>query len=160
MKRWCIGLMLSGWGLLIPLVAQAEKETSNPLLFTSWDTMEPDKIASIWLIKKYVSDKAEFRFYPKDSLLEEGIPFDIPTAEFRRKANLSCYETLLKHYHITDPRAVRIGKMIHDMESNLGRVPFDEETDQLYNELVRLILACDKGTPCVQPGLEILDKLK
>lgn len=85
-------------------------------LWATWDLFEPDTCASIWLIKRHVDTKATFRFLPKGTPIVEGTAFDTPEAKFRRYATAATYESILKAYKITDPAAVRIGTMIHDIE--------------------------------------------
>ena len=85
-------------------------------LWATWDVVEPDTCASVWLIKRHVDPKATFRFLPKGTPIVEGTAFDTPEAKFRRYATAATYESILKAYKITDPAAVRIGTMIHDIE--------------------------------------------
>ena len=82
-------------------------------VWATWDVVEPDTCASVWLIKRHVDPKATFRFLPKGTPIVEGTAFDTPEAKFRRYATAATYESILKTYKITDPVAVRIGGRNH-----------------------------------------------
>jgi len=75
--------------------------------------LEPDRLASAWLIVRHVAQDAEIL------LLEEGKtppalgePFDLPGARWSRSASRSTYETILATEGITDPALVAIGRLI------------------------------------------------
>lgn len=103
--------------------------SANNNVFSTWDSLGADACASAWLIKNFVNKDAKFMFYPKGELIEEGIAFDTPDSNLRRKANMSAYEIILMEYKIEDIRAGIIGKLIHEIEINawLGNLPHDAE---------------------------------
>lgn len=77
-----------------------------------------DKLASIWLIKRFINLEAKIILYPKGDTITEGIPFDTPDAKFRRYHNISTYEMFRRHYGINDARCIYISKIVHDVEIN------------------------------------------
>lgn len=98
-----------------PVAAQADKPGN---LYVTWEGTEPDKGASAWFIKRFVDPDAEFRTYPHGSPVGDGFAFDVPESRFRRGHRFSTYETLLHEYPVSDPVAVRLGTIIHDLEIN------------------------------------------
>ncbi len=97
----------------------ASSLAAGSALFTTWEGLETDKLASIWLIKRFVSPNAIIVFYPKNQVISEGIQFDTPFAAIKRKFNQSSFESLLSHYKIADPKLSRIACLIHDIEINV-----------------------------------------
>ncbi len=87
-------------------------------VFSTWDTMEPDKCASAWLLKRFVDKDATFRFYPNGELIASGIPFDTPEAELRRYHNMSTFESILRKNKLNDPALLEMGEIFHDIEVN------------------------------------------
>ncbi len=120
-KAPLLGLLscLLQWGLMWPGCALCAENENTSHVFATWEGFESDKCASIWLIKRFIDRDAVIKFYPKGDVIEEGIAFDTPEAEFRRRHNMSTYETILAHYKLDDPRLVRIGQIIHDLEVNV-----------------------------------------
>ena len=96
--------------------ALAESET----VFSTWDRFEIDKLASIWLLKRFVVGKGvQIYLYSPGTVKMKGTPFDVPYARLRRYQNASTFETILKHYNIHDSRLEYIGQIIHDIEINI-----------------------------------------
>ncbi len=94
----------------------AESET----VFSTWDRFEIDKLASIWLLKRFVVGKGvQIYLYSPGTVKMKGTPFDVPYARLRRYQNASTFETILKHYNIHDSRLEYIGQIIHDIEINI-----------------------------------------
>ncbi len=104
--------ILASWILMSSNVQAA------PEMFSTWDGFEVDKLASIWLIKRFVSPGASIVIYPKGDIIKEGIEFDTPFSDISRKSNQSTFEVLLGYYQITDRKLINIGKLIHDIEIN------------------------------------------
>ena len=100
------------------LVAACSKGEPESHVFTTWATMEFDKCASAWIIVRYVDKDAQFKFFPKGSVIEEGSPFDVPGAELTRAHGLACAETVIRKYNITAPAAIKLARIAHEIEIN------------------------------------------
>ncbi|MFH2091582.1 MAG: chromate resistance protein ChrB domain-containing protein, partial [Pseudomonadota bacterium] len=87
--------------------------------FSTWEGFEADKLASIWLIKRFVSLDAKIVFYPKGQVMDDGIQFDTPYSKIKRRFNQSTFESLLEHYNLTDLKLQSMAKLIHDVEINV-----------------------------------------
>jgi len=134
MKKLCIQLLVI---VLCPFPATAESE---PNIYATWENMEIDKCASAWLVKRFVDKNAEFRFYPKGTLITEGIPFDVPQAEIRRYHNMAAFEYLMKKHKISDPALRKTGEIIHDIEINhwgKKRLRESRKTDETVREIIK-----------------------
>jgi len=128
---------------LLACGATAEPVGEAGHLYSTWDVFEPDKCASIWLIKRHVDPGSVFRFYPRDAAIEEGIAFDTPDAELRRYHDRSTFETLLAHYKLEDPTLLYLGRLIHDMEVNIWERKAVAETRDVEADLQALLGAGD-----------------
>jgi hypothetical protein len=131
----------------------------KPLVFTTWESFEVDKCASIWLIKKYVDPDAVIRFVPKGETIKEGIPFDTPEAQFRRYHNMSAFESLIKHYHLTDPALIYIGKIVHDIEVNIWEQKIYPETREVQDAILTIIQNAKSNEEVVAKSIEYFDRL-
>lgn len=130
LKKYILIILIT----MICLSGQAAAE-----VYSTWDTLEPDKCASAWLLKRFVDKEAEFKFYPKGELISSGIPFDTPDAELRRYHNISTFESILRKYKLDDPVLMDIGIILHDIEVNFwGKKQRKEspEIEKSINEIV------------------------
>jgi hypothetical protein len=108
-------------------------------IFVSWDDFETDKLASIWLIRRFVNPEALIRILPKGTPIVEGAAFDTPDAGLRRYHDRSTFESILRRYGLTDPKLVYLGKIIHDIEINTWERKAFEESFVIRREINALI---------------------
>ena len=155
MKRHLLFLLI--FMMCLPIgVLPGEKQH----IYSTWETMEMDKIASLWLIKRFVDPKATFKFYPKGATEMEGIQVDTPLSQFRRTQNLAAYESLMKAHKITDSSLLYIGQLVRDVELNIwGKKALSES--QGIDLVLKGIILDSGGNPqkCIEKGFLVLDAL-
>jgi hypothetical protein len=86
--------------------------------YTTWASLEADKCAAAWLIKRFVDKNARFSFVPVGSMVVDGIPFDTPDSDYRRSGKLSTYQVVMQKHQIRDPALDEIARIIWDIEVN------------------------------------------
>lgn len=92
--------------------------------YSSWQGIEPDKWATIWLIKRYVSRDAYFLFVlPNSPLPDNSVAFDVPEASIRRSKGHSMFGNLLEERSINSQSLRYIEKIIYDIEVNIWEAP-------------------------------------
>jgi hypothetical protein len=73
-----------------------------------------DRISSAWLIRRYIDPHAAFAF-----TLEPGpsdVPFDMPEIGFTHRDGMCIFETLVEEFAIRDAVAVRLSRIVHDLD--------------------------------------------
>ncbi len=128
-------------------------------VFSTWDIFEVDKLASIWLIKRFVDPEAQIKLYPKGDAIKEGIPFDTPDAKFRRYHNVSTYEMIRRHYKINDPRCQYISKIVHDIEINTWEKKVMAESRPVIDVIQQIITGSSTSDEIIVKGLQFFDQL-
>lgn len=91
-----------------------------------WITRERpkiDRIASPWLIKKFVDNEAEFIYVPFSQVLDkskvlDAIPFDIPNVEFTHYQEESTFDYIVKKFDITDPAILIIAEIVRGADTD------------------------------------------
>jgi hypothetical protein len=152
--RRAASVFLSAVAVLAAVSAAAE-----PQVFTSWRTFEPDKCASIWLIKRFINPEALIRLVAPGEPIAGGIPFDTPEAQFRRYHNASTFETLMRHYGLKDDRLIFIGKIIHDIEINTWERKRLKESKIVIERIHALIRESRSDEEVVTKSLVFFDEL-
>jgi rhodanese-related sulfurtransferase len=84
--------------------------------YITWDSLEPDSWASIWLIKRHIDPDAEIVLRPVGAPAENGITFGMPDAQYRRSQGDSVYESLRRGFRKDEPALRELGRIIHDIE--------------------------------------------
>ena len=96
---------------------------------TRWH-VHVDRVASPWLISKFVDKEAEFIFVPWPGPLpsgDMGIPFDFPHSDFKlgHHEGKCTFEAIIKEYNIADPWILEVAKIVHaaDIQKDIDEVP-------------------------------------
>lgn len=86
------------------------------LLYTTWDSLEPDAWAAIWLIKRHIDPDAEILLRPVGAPIDNAIAFGVPGAKYQRSHDRSLYDSLMEGLPVDDPALHELGRIIHDIE--------------------------------------------
>ena len=104
-------------GPVTPAVAEAPMLNWTAFRNRRWVTRPRpgvDRMASAWLIRRFIDPKATFRFaeQPRDS----DVPFDMYAGEFSHHGPACTFETLARRFNLVDPAVVRIAQIVHDLD--------------------------------------------
>ncbi len=77
-----------------------------------------DRIASAWLIKRFIDPAARFKFVAPEgySPRESELRFDMFEAEYTHEGDRCTFETLLRRFRLRDPALRAIGEIVHDID--------------------------------------------
>jgi hypothetical protein len=85
-----------------------------------------DRIASAWLIKRFIDPQAQFVFAPPAEFPKDAIPFDAPGVELSHQGEDCTFETLVKRARLRDRRLTRLAEMVHEADLRDGKYPHEE----------------------------------
>ncbi len=76
-----------------------------------------DRLASAWLIKRFIDARPRFSFVADGQTVEGEIPFDMFGAEFTHHGEDCTFETILKRFGLSgDHGLVEIAEIVHDID--------------------------------------------
>ncbi|MDH5230799.1 MAG: chromate resistance protein [Gammaproteobacteria bacterium] len=111
----------------------------NSLRFTSWQGIEPDKWATLWLIKRHIAVDAYFLLVPPNTpLADNAIAFGVPNTAISRANRQSMFRRLKSAFDFNDPVLQYIDQIIHDVEVNIWDKPAHPHSmwfETLYRKL-------------------------
>jgi hypothetical protein len=122
---------LAAQGLVSGLEAALQKEDAvtaaepapapGPLSNRTWVTrrgVQIDRIASAWLIRRFIDTSACFKFVPSSGYQPEPgeLRFDMFEGEFTHRGDRCTFEVLLGHAALADPALAAIGEIVHDID--------------------------------------------
>lgn len=112
---------------------QVERSGSvDPKTYTSrlWVTRPRpgvDRMASAWLIKRFIDPQARFAFVAdRESVPYAAVPFDMFGVEFSHRDEGCTFETLCAVFAIQEPAVIRIAAIVHDLDLKDGRFAAQE----------------------------------
>ena len=86
--------------------------------WVTWQNIGVDRMASIWLIRRWIDPAAEFSFIPvgEKPLSENGEPFDIPGTRYSHHGGHCTFHALLKEQNKHDPILKQIAQMVDEAD--------------------------------------------
>lgn len=79
-----------------------------------------DRMASAWLIARFIDPQAAFAFIPDNSAVPEamaGEPFDMPGVRLTHRHGHCTFHTILEEYALDDPILHRIARIIDEADT-------------------------------------------
>jgi hypothetical protein len=119
-----------------------------------------DRIASAWLIQRYIDKDATFRFV-RDAHHTPGpdeIRFDMPVGEFTHEGDLCTFEVMARQFGEGDPDLEQVARIIHDIDlkDDAFNLP---ETDGVHALFDGIVAAENDDLARIQQTGIILDGL-
>jgi hypothetical protein len=115
---------------LYPAAAQRSKSpgTARPSRKSGrmWVTRQGvyiDRVASAWLIRRFIDSQARFRFVEERSHRPAAgeVRFDMFDAEYTHEGGLCTFEVLLSRFGLDDSALRAVGEMVHDIDLRDGK---------------------------------------
>jgi hypothetical protein len=85
-----------------------------------------DRIASAWLIKRFVDPQAEFVFAAADQVPADAIPFDMAGIELGHHGEDCTFETLLRRTGLRDRKLAILAEIVHEADLKDQKFARDE----------------------------------
>ncbi len=119
---------------------------------------EIDRVASAWLIKKFIDPAATFVFSTKLKDYPKAIPYDMFEVDFTHHGDDCTFETLVKRFEIVDSAIRSIAEMVHDADLEDEKFKRIEAVglDRVFKGMAKLNVSDDT---IYEKGFEMLDGL-
>jgi hypothetical protein len=82
-----------------------------------------DRIASAWLIRRFIDPDASFKFVPPKGYVpdQRELRFDMYEAEYTHEGECCTFETLCRRFAMAQPGLAAIAEMVHDIDIKDGK---------------------------------------
>jgi hypothetical protein len=119
-----------------------------------------DRMASAWLIRRFIDPHAHFKFVPAKGYQPEPgeIRFDMYEAEFTHEGDRCTFEVLIKRLGLSDPGLGPIAEIVHDIDlkdSKFGR----QETLGIERLIAGICMAQKDDESRLARGAAVFDDL-
>jgi hypothetical protein len=119
-----------------------------------------DRIASAWLVRRFIDPSARFRFVDPDSWKrKEGeIAFDVAGGDYTHAGNRCTFETIAAAFAMRDAALRKIGQIVHDIDLKDER--FGRAEAAGVRQVIEGILAANPGDEQrLERGFAVFDDL-
>jgi hypothetical protein len=149
---------------LIPAAPEPQRHPRRAELHNRvWVTrrgVHVDRMASAWLIRRFVDPDAKFRFVPGLGYrpAKRELRFDMADAEFTHEGEDCSFETILRRTGLDDPALRAVGDIVHDLD--LGDGKFGRpETAGIRTLVAGIIAAVDDDKARIARASALFDDL-
>jgi hypothetical protein len=118
-----------------------------------------DRIASAWLIRRFIDPDAEFRFIdPKEEQKAGELRFDTVGGDFTHEGDSCTFETLVRVIRNPDPALQQVAEIVHDID--LKDEKFSRRDAPGVQQIVLgIILDCSGDEDRLKRGFALFDDL-
>jgi hypothetical protein len=136
---------------------------ARPVHGRTWVTrsgVHVDRIASAWLIRRFIDPKARFRFVAShDARAAPGeLRFDMFEAEYTHEGDRCTFETLVARFGLADAGLAVIGELVHDIDCKDGKFG-RSETAGLERMIAGVVRRHTGDDARLERGAAVLDDL-
>lgn len=120
-----------------------------------------DRMASYWLIKRFIDDKARIRFVSASDVKKKkknSISFDIKGGDFTHQGNRVTFEVIAESFGIRDKGIEHIGKIVHALDLK-DDVYYSEDSKGVEDVIKGIIRISKDDHEVMEKGLLIFDAL-
>jgi hypothetical protein len=100
-------------------IAAAAVETYQDKCWVTRPRPHVDRLACIWLIRRFINPAAVIRYALQAE--PDEIPFDMPEAQFGHQGNFCTFETMIQAFGLVDPALQRLAEIIHAIDVRDGQ---------------------------------------
>jgi len=143
--------------------AAAPAVSSAPVRGATWVTrtgIHVDRIASAWLIRRFIDPEASFKFVPAKGYrpVPGELRFDMFEAEYTHEGDRCTFEVLVQRFGLADAALVEIAEIIHDLDLDDGK--FDRGDAEGVGRLLAGICLADRDDLArLERGSELFEDL-
>jgi len=98
--------------------AAADEPIQPGRIWVTRENIHIDRIASAWLIRRFIDPKATFKFVPARGYKAQAgeLRFDMFHAEYTHEGDRCTFQTLVKRFALPDGALQAIGEIVHDID--------------------------------------------
>ena len=143
--------------------SQHASETTIAPRGATWVTragIKVDRMASAWLIRRWIDQNASFRFVTGDHPVTEPheISFDMFAGGFTHVGDRCTFEVLIHQFGLTDPALNVIAEVVHDIDVKDEKFA-RPETDGIAALIDGIVTTVPDDTERLEAGAQLFERL-
>ena len=120
-----------------------------------------DRMASAWLIKRFIDKKAVFRFINEGEtgdIDKKAVAFDVKAGEFTHKGDMCTFEVIIKVFNLKDKTVKKISEIVHEIDIKDGKYE-NPEARGIEDILVGLRKSVKDDSEALEKGMALFEML-
>jgi hypothetical protein len=141
---------------------QPAQQSDLPMQGATWVTrtgVKVDRMASAWLIRRWIDRDATFRFVADRGVTAAGeTMFDMFDGGFTHIGDRCTFEVLIQHFGLNDPALASIAEVVHDIDCKDGKFG-RAETEGVAAVIDGIVATEPDDTARLDAGSQLFDRL-
>jgi hypothetical protein len=119
-----------------------------------------DRMASAWLIRRFIDPEARFRFVPGKTHepVDGELRFDMSDAEFTHEGDRCSFEVLIERFGLAEAGLVPIAEIVHDIDLKDGKYG-RADTEGVARVIAAIALGADSDEERLARGSALFEDL-
>jgi hypothetical protein len=118
-----------------------------------------DRMASAWLIRRFIDPSAHFRFVDADGKTRRGeLRFDMFEGEYTHEGDRCTFQTLVARFGLSRPALEAIGEIVHDIDYKI-ETSVRAETVTIRLLINGICLSRERDEDRIEAGRALFDSL-
>jgi hypothetical protein len=143
-------------------VRSRRRDGVSDLVGRVWATrrgVQIDRIASAWLIRRFIDESARFRFIdPTDERKPGELRFDMVGGDFTHVGDACTFETLVRTIRNPDPGLRHVAEIVHDIDLKDGKFGRPDAAG-VQQIVLGIVLDCAGDEDRLDRGFALFDDL-
>lgn len=136
------------------------QEPARPRHYATTPFLEPDRCATIWVIKRILHPDALVTFHDREALPADAILFDLPESSLKRDAARATVEVVIEQEGVRNPFALRLARLVHDVEINSWATRREPGSRKFESTLKNAFMKAGSAEAGLAACLALVDELR
>ena len=120
-----------------------------------------DRMASAWLIRRFIDPQARFEFLEKDQKvtgLPEAVSFDLPGGDFSHEQDRCTFEVLLEAFALRGKALRKIAQVVHELDLKDGKF-LSPQAGGVETILLGIRKTAKDDQEALEEGIKVFERL-
>lgn len=120
-----------------------------------------DRMASAWLIRRFIDSQARFEFLEKDQTMPDfpnAVSFDLPGGDFSHQQDLCTFEVLLEAFGVRGKVLRKMAEVVHDLDLKDGKFA-NPQASGVESILLGIRKTIADDREALEEGIKVFERL-
>jgi len=143
------------------LLGPKKKEDYQNMVWTTRPHPFVDRMASAWLIRRFIDTQASFEFMERDqepSEVSNAVSFDVPGGNFSHHQDLCTFEVLMDVFSLRGQPLRKIAEIVHELDLKDGKYSHPQASG-VESILLGIRKTAKDDRQALKEGIEVFERL-
>ncbi|MDP3181305.1 MAG: chromate resistance protein [Desulfobaccales bacterium] len=143
------------------LAGPKKKDDYQDRVWVTRKTPFVDRMASAWLIRRFIDPKARFEFLEKEKVIAEipnAVSFDVPGGDFSHQQDRCTFEVLLETFSLRGKTLRKMAEVVHELDLKDGKF-LNPQVSGVESILLGIRKTAADDRDALEEGIKVFERL-